>query len=207
MRPAIRLAAVMGLHVSTCSPTTASRSARMAPCISRSNRWQACAIPNLIVIRPGDANETAVAWQVAVEMIARWRCVDATMCPRRSQSLRRLMACVMARRFERCARGRADVDTDRQWFRSRLDRRRGGTLARRGIAVRCVSMPAELSTRSRRNIVTTCCRCWCVRALQWKWAWRAGSGVGDRAMRLCRTLRASAPAETLLREYGQRRQC
>ncbi len=68
MRPAIRLAALMGLHVayvfthdsialgedgSTHQPIEQLASLR--------------AIPRLIVIRPGDANETAVAWRVAVE--------------------------------------------------------------------------------------------------------------------------------------------
>src|SRR5487761_61324 len=68
MRPAIRLAALMGLHVvyvfthdsialgedgSTHQPVEQIASLR--------------AVPRLIVIRPGDANETAVAWRVALE--------------------------------------------------------------------------------------------------------------------------------------------
>ncbi len=67
MRPPIRLAALMGLHViyvfthdsialgedgSTHQPVEQLASLR--------------AIPGLIVIRPGDANETAVAWRAAV---------------------------------------------------------------------------------------------------------------------------------------------
>ena len=67
MRPPIRLAALMGLHViyvfthdsialgedgSTHQPVEQLASLR--------------AIPRLIVIRPGDANETAVAWRVAL---------------------------------------------------------------------------------------------------------------------------------------------
>jgi transketolase len=69
MRPPIRLAALMGLHViyvfthdsialgedgSTHQPVEQLAGLR--------------AIPRLIVIRPGDANETAVAWRVALEM-------------------------------------------------------------------------------------------------------------------------------------------
>jgi transketolase len=68
MRPSIRLAALMGLHVtfvfthdsialgedgSTHQPVEHLASLR--------------AIPDLVVIRPGDANETAAAWRVAVE--------------------------------------------------------------------------------------------------------------------------------------------
>ena len=67
MRPAIRLAALMGLHViyvfthdsialgedgSTHQPVEQLAGLR--------------AIPRLIVIRPGDANETAVAWRIAL---------------------------------------------------------------------------------------------------------------------------------------------
>jgi len=67
MRPPIRLAALMGLHViyvfthdsvavgedgSTHQPVEQLASLR--------------AVPHLIVIRPGDANETAVAWRVAL---------------------------------------------------------------------------------------------------------------------------------------------
>jgi transketolase len=68
MRPPIRLAALMGLHViyvfthdsialgqdgSTHQPVEQLASLR--------------AVPGLTVIRPGDANETAVAWRVALE--------------------------------------------------------------------------------------------------------------------------------------------
>jgi transketolase len=68
MRPPIRLAALMGLHViyvfthdsialgedgSTHQPVEQLAGLR--------------AVPELIVIRPGDANETAVAWRVALQ--------------------------------------------------------------------------------------------------------------------------------------------
>jgi transketolase len=68
MRPPMRLAALMGLHViyvfthdsialgedgSTHQPVEQLAGLR--------------SVPNLIVIRPGDANETAMAWRVALE--------------------------------------------------------------------------------------------------------------------------------------------
>ncbi|MEO6918534.1 MAG: transketolase [Collimonas sp.] len=68
MRPSIRLAALMGLHViyvfthdsialgedgGTHQPVEQLASLR--------------ALPNLVVLRPADANETAVAWRVAVQ--------------------------------------------------------------------------------------------------------------------------------------------
>ena len=72
MRPPIRLAALMGLHViyvfthdsialgedgSTHQPVEQLAGLR--------------AVPKLVVIRPGDANETAVAWRVALQMTGR----------------------------------------------------------------------------------------------------------------------------------------
>ena len=52
---------------STSSPTTASAWARTARPTSRSSTSPRLrAIPNLIVIRPADANETAEAWRVAL---------------------------------------------------------------------------------------------------------------------------------------------
>ncbi|AMP04591.1 transketolase [Collimonas pratensis] len=72
MRPSIRLAALMGLHViyvfthdsialgedgGTHQPVEQLASLR--------------ALPNLVVLRPADANETAVAWRVAVQASGR----------------------------------------------------------------------------------------------------------------------------------------
>ncbi|HWX03267.1 transketolase [Collimonas sp.] len=72
MRPSIRLAALMGLHViyvfthdsialgedgGTHQPVEQLASLR--------------ALPNLVVLRPADANETAVAWRIAVQTCGR----------------------------------------------------------------------------------------------------------------------------------------
>lgn len=72
MRPAIRLAALMGLHViyvfthdsialgedgGTHQPVEQLASLR--------------ALPNLVVLRPADANETAMAWRIAVQASGR----------------------------------------------------------------------------------------------------------------------------------------
>jgi len=68
LRPAIRLAALMGLHViyvfTHDSIAVGEDGATHQPVEQLS-----ClrAIPNLVVIRPSDANETAVAWRVAME--------------------------------------------------------------------------------------------------------------------------------------------
>lgn len=69
MRPPIRLAALMGLHVvhvfTHDSIALGEDGPTHQPVEQLANLR---AIPNLTVIRPGDANETAVAWRVALEM-------------------------------------------------------------------------------------------------------------------------------------------
>ena len=66
MRPPIRLAALMGLHVvhvfTHDSIALGEDGPTHQPVEQLANLR---AIPNLIVIRPADANETAVAWRVA----------------------------------------------------------------------------------------------------------------------------------------------
>ncbi len=68
MRPPIRLAALMGLHVVHVFTHDSIALGEDGPTHQPVEQLAALrAIPNLIVIRPGDANETAVAWRVAVE--------------------------------------------------------------------------------------------------------------------------------------------
>ncbi|MGV8960151.1 MAG: transketolase [Stenotrophomonas sp.] len=68
MRPPIRLAALMGLHVihvfTHDSLAVGEDGPTHQPVEQLANLR---ALPHLITIRPGDANETAVAWQVALE--------------------------------------------------------------------------------------------------------------------------------------------
>jgi transketolase len=68
MRPAIRLAALMGLHVVHVFTHDSIALGEDDPTHQPVEQLAALrAIPNLMVIRPGDANETAVAWRVALE--------------------------------------------------------------------------------------------------------------------------------------------
>jgi transketolase len=68
MRPPIRLAALMGLHVihvfTHDSIALGEDGPTHQPVEQLANLR---AIPNVIVLRPADANETAVAWRVALE--------------------------------------------------------------------------------------------------------------------------------------------
>ncbi|MCO6412268.1 MAG: transketolase [Thiogranum sp.] len=68
MRPPIRLAALMGLHVVHAFTHDSIALGEDGPTHQPVEQLAALrAIPNLTVIRPGDANETAVAWRVALE--------------------------------------------------------------------------------------------------------------------------------------------
>ncbi|WP_322628319.1 transketolase [Halothiobacillus sp.] len=68
MRPSIRLAALMGLHVVHVFTHDSIAVGEDGPTHQPVEQLAGLrAIPDLIVIRPGDANETAVAWRVALE--------------------------------------------------------------------------------------------------------------------------------------------
>jgi transketolase len=68
MRPSIRLAALMGLHVVHVFTHDSVALGEDGPTHQPVEQLASLrAIPNLTVIRPGDANETAVAWKVVVE--------------------------------------------------------------------------------------------------------------------------------------------
>jgi transketolase len=72
MRPAIRLAALMGLHIVHVFTHDSIAVGEDGPTHQPVEQLASLrAIPDLIVIRPGDANETAVAWRVALETRAR----------------------------------------------------------------------------------------------------------------------------------------
>jgi len=68
LRPSIRLAALMGLHVIYIFTHDSIGVGEDGPTHQPVEQVSSLrAVPNLIVLRPCDANETAVAWQVAME--------------------------------------------------------------------------------------------------------------------------------------------
>jgi transketolase len=69
MRPPIRLAALMGLHIVLVFTHDSIALGEDGPTHQPVEQLAALrSIPDLTVIRPGDANETAVAWRVAIEV-------------------------------------------------------------------------------------------------------------------------------------------
>ncbi len=68
MRPSLRLSAIMGLPTVMVLTHDSIGVGEDGPTHQPIEHLAACrAIPNIIVLRPGDANETAVAWRVALE--------------------------------------------------------------------------------------------------------------------------------------------
>jgi transketolase len=68
MRPPIRLAALMGLHVIYVFTHDSIALEQDGPTHQPVEQLAGLrAVPGLTVIRPGDANETAVAWRIALE--------------------------------------------------------------------------------------------------------------------------------------------
>lgn len=72
MRPSLRLAAIMGLPTIMVLTHDSIGVGEDGPTHQPIEHLAACrAIPNTLVLRPGDANETAVAWRVALEQTRR----------------------------------------------------------------------------------------------------------------------------------------
>ena len=211
MRPAIRLAALMGLHVVHVFTHDSIALGEDGPTHQPVEQLASLrAIPGLVVIRPADANETAVAWKVAV------------------QTPDRPVLLVLSRQ---------DVATvDRARYASADDLRRGAyvlsdakdrqpaliliasgsevglilaaaaRLQDEGIAVRCVSMPSwelfDAQPQSYRdNVLLPNVTARLAVELGVAQGWQRY--VGERGDMLgVERFGASAPAETLLREYG-----
>lgn len=72
MRPPMRLAALMGLHVIHVFTHDSIALGEDGPTHQPVEQLAGLrSVPRMIVIRPGDANETAVAWRVAIETSGR----------------------------------------------------------------------------------------------------------------------------------------
>jgi transketolase len=211
MRPAIRLAALMGLHVVHVFTHDSIALGEDGPTHQPVEQLAALrAIPNLTVIRPGDANETAVAWQVALE------------------TRNRPVAIVLSRQdlptLDRSRYAPADglrrgayVLLDAPDAKPELILIASGSevglivaaaerLQGQGIAVRCVSMPSwelfEALPQAERDVVlppSVSARLAVELGVPQGWDRYIGAR-GD--MLGVERFGASAPSEVLLREYG-----
>jgi transketolase len=211
MRPAIRLAALMKLHVVHVFTHDSLALGEDGPTHQPVEQLASLrAIPGLFVIRPADANETAVAWKVAIESVD--RPVLLALSRQDVPTIDR-GRCASADGLRRGAYVLCDVKegepaliliasgSEVGLILAAADR-----LNDEGIAVRCVSMPSwelfEAQPREYRDRVLP-------PRMPLRLAVELGTGqgweryVGERGGVLSvDRFGASAPAHTLLREYG-----
>jgi transketolase len=211
MRPPIRLAALSRLHVvhvfTHDSIALGEDGPTHQPVEQLANLR---AVPNLTLIRPADANETAVAWQVAVE--TRDRPVVLALSRQNVPTLDRGRYAAA----DGLRRGAYVLDDGGQRAPALILIASGSEIAlivkaaerlrEEGIAVRCVSMPSwdlfEAQPKAYRDEVLPP---GVVKRLAVELGVSQGweRYVGDRgAMFGVERFGASAPAEVLLREYG-----
>jgi transketolase len=211
MRPPLRLAALMGLHVVHVFTHDSIALGEDGPTHQPVEQLAVLrAIPNLSVIRPGDANETAAAWRVALE--TRDRPVVLVLSRQNLPTLDR--SCYAP--ADGLRRG-AYVLSDAQDGKPELILIASGSevglivaaarrLQDKGVAVRLVSMPSwelfEAQSQTYREAVLP-------PAIPARLAVEAGVSqgwhryVGDRGEVLgVDRFGASAPGPDLLREYG-----
>ena len=211
MRPSIRLAALMGLHVIHVFTHDSIALGEDGPTHQPVEHLAALrAIPHLVVIRPGDANEAAVAWRVVME--SRDRPVALILSRQNLPTLDRTRYADA----EGLRRG-AYVLLDAKDAKPQLILIASGSevsliaaaadkLTAQGIAVRCVSMPSwelfEASSREYRESVlppSITARLAVEAGIAQGWERYVGP-AGD--VLSVEKFGASAPAAVMLREYG-----
>ena len=214
MRPAIRLAALMGLHVVHVFTHDSIALGEDGPTHQPVEQLASLrAIPNLTVIRPADANETAVAWQVAVQ--TRDRPVLLVLTRQAVPTLDRTR-CASAEGLRRGAYVLLDAAAATNEAQALILIASGSEvglilaaaerLSAEGIKVRCVSMPSwelfDAQPRSYRDEVlppTVSARL--AVELGVTQGWERYTGAHGEMLGVER-FGASAPAAVLLREYG-----
>jgi transketolase len=211
MRPSIRLAALMGLHIVHVYTHDSIAVGEDGPTHQPVEQLASLrAIPNLVVIRPGDANETAVAWRVALEMRDRPVMLILTR-----QALPTLDRSYYAA-ADGLRRG-AYILSDAPDAMPELILLASGSevglivaaaerLQQQGIAVRCVSMPSwelfeDLSQAERDAVLPPSVTVRLAVELGVSQGWDRYIGARGDMLGVER-FGASAPATVLLREYG-----
>ncbi|MBE1161527.1 transketolase [Dyella acidiphila] len=211
MRPPIRLAALMGLHVVHVFTHDSIALGQDGPTHQPVEQLPGLrAIPSLLVIRPADANETAVAWRVAIE--SQDRPVLLVLTRQNVPTLDRNV-CASADGLRQggyilrdAADGKPGLILIASGSEVSLILQAAERLSEEGIAVRCVSMPCSrlfdaLSEAERHNVlppdVTARVAVEMASPQSWeKYVGEQGVVVGiDR-------FGASASGEVMIREYG-----
>jgi transketolase len=211
MRPAIRLAALMGLHVVHVFTHDSLALGEDGPTHQPIEQLASLrAIPKLTLIRPGDANETAVAWKVAIE--ARDRPVLLVLSRQDIATLDRTRNASA----EGLRKG-AYVLSDAEGGKPALILIASGSevglilaaadrLRKEGVAVRCVSMPSwdlfDAQPQSYRDeVLPPGVKARLAVELGVEQGWHRYVGDHGDMLGIDR-FGASAPADILLAEYG-----
>jgi len=212
MRPPIRLAALMGLHVvhvfTHDSIALGEDGPTHQPVEQLANLR---AIPNAVVIRPADANETAVAWKVAVE--TRDRPVLLALSRQKLPTLDRKRF-ASAEGLRQGAYVLADAPGGQppaliliaSGSEVSLIVAAAKQLAEEGIAVRCVSMPSHelfeaLPQVERDKVLPPSVGARLAVEMASPQGWDKYLGPRGAMLGIDR-FGASAPGETVVREYG-----
>jgi transketolase len=211
MRPPIRLAALMRLHVvhvfTHDSVALGEDGPTHQPVEQLANLR---AIPDLVVIRPADANETAVAWRVALETRDRPVVLVLTRQSVPTLDRNRYAAADGLRRGAYVLRdapsGKPELILIASGSEVGLIVAAAERLQERGVAVRSVSMPSwelfeALPQCEREMVLPPSVSARLVVELGVSQGWDRYIG-GRGEMLGVERFGASAPAEVLLREFG-----
>jgi transketolase len=211
MRPSIRLAALMGLHVVHVFTHDSIAVGEDGPTHQPVEQLASLrAIPNLVVIRPADANETAVAWRVALEMRDRPVLLVLTRQALPTLDRSRYASADGLRRgayvLSDAPDGKPELILLASGSEVSLIVAAAERLQQQGVAVRCVSMPSwelfeELPKAERDAVLppTEVARLAVESGVSQGWERYTGAR-GD--MLGVERFGASAPAAVVLREYG-----
>jgi transketolase len=211
LRPPIRLAALMGLHVVHVFTHDSIALGEDGPTHQPVEQLAALrAIPNLTVIRPGDANEAAVAWRVALE--TRDRPVALVLSRQNLPTLDRSRYAPAdglrrgAYVLSDAPGGKPDLILVASGSEVGLIAAAAERLQAQGIAVRCVSMPSwelfdGLPQADRDAVLPPAVRARLAVELGIRQGWDRYLGAQGDMLGVQR-FGASAPTEALLRGYG-----
>ena len=211
MRPSIRLAALMGLHVVHVFTHDSIAVGEDGPTHQPVEQLASLrAIPNLVVIRPADANETAVAWRVALEMRERPVLLVLTRQEVPTLDRSRYAAADGLRRgayvLSDAPNGKPELILLASGSEVGLIVAAAERLQQEGIAVRCVSMPSwelfeALPQAERDAVLPPAVTARLAVELGVAQGWERYTGARGDMLGVER-FGASAPATVLLREYG-----
>jgi transketolase len=211
MRPPIRLAALMGIHVVHVFTHDSIALGEDGPTHQPVEQLANIrAIPNVRVIRPCDANETAVAWRVALETRDRPSLLVLTRQAVPTLDRSRYASADGLRRgayvLADAPNGKPELILIASGSEVGLIVAAAEILARQGVAVRSVSMPSwdlfdALPAQERDAVLPPGVTARLAVEMAAPQGWHRYVGSSGDVLGVER-FGASAPAEVLVREYG-----